>query len=167
MPSLPASPRLTFREWTADDFDLATLLWGDIEVSRYLGGPYTAEKIAERLERQLRFNREAGVQYWPLFLRDDGEFVGCCGLRPPDNGVYEHGFHLRPAFWGQGLGYEAAGAVVAHAFGPLGARGLWAGHHPDNVVSKRLLLKLGFQYTHMERLGPQSVWHLGYHLWNV
>lgn len=37
------------------------------------------------------------MQYWPIFLRETDEHVGCCGLRPYDlsKGIYETGFHIR------------------------------------------------------------------------
>ena len=83
---------------------------------------------------------------------DDGEFVGCCGLRPYklDQGIPELGFHLRPKFWGRGLAPEAATAVIAYAFNIVGAKALSAGHHSDNANSKKVLEKLGFRYSHDE-----------------
>lgn len=165
MPLLPQSARLTFRAWTAEDGELAWQLWGDPEVVKYIGGPFDRAQCEERLARHLEFAQRAGVQYWPLFTRDSSEFVGCCGLRPPRDGVYEHGFHLRRKFWGQGYGYEAARAVLKHAFEVLDAPGVWAGHHPEHTVSRALLLKLGFKHTHMELFKFTDLWHPAYHLW--
>ena len=97
-----------------------------------------------------------GIQYWPIFLLRTGEHVGCCGLRPhkPNDGIHEFGFQLRKASWGQGLAREAADAVIAHAFTTLGASGLYAGHHPDNEASRRVLAGRGFLYTHDEFYPP-------------
>ena len=53
--------------------------------------------------------------------------------------IHELGFHLRPDHWHRGLGLEAARAVVPHAFDILGARALFAGHHPADGVSRALL----------------------------
>lgn len=68
-------------------------------------------------------------------------FVGCCGLRPYPHGerILELGFHLRPQLWGTGLAMEAARAVIDYGFDDLSAMGLFAGHHPDNEASARLL----------------------------
>jgi RimJ/RimL family protein N-acetyltransferase len=107
-----------------------------------------------------------GVQYWPIFLLGTGEHAGCAGLRPynlPD-GVYELGVHVCPQRWGQGYATEAVRAVMAHAFGKLGARGLFAGHHPDNAASRRLLGKLGFRYTHDEFYPATGLNHPSYML---
>jgi [ribosomal protein S5]-alanine N-acetyltransferase len=43
------TPRLGFREWSINDLSLALDLWGDPEVSRFLGGPYSREAIEEKL----------------------------------------------------------------------------------------------------------------------
>jgi RimJ/RimL family protein N-acetyltransferase len=163
---LPApTPRLEFRAWRDDDLPQALALWGDPEVMRFMdaAGPCDAERAAARLRRELQNAETHGVQYWPLFLRDTGEFVGCCGLRPRSPGVYEMGFHMRPPLWGRGLATEAGRAVVEHARA-LGATGLFAGHHPHNDGSRRALTKLGFRYTHDEHFPPTGLMHPAYTL---
>jgi ribosomal-protein-alanine N-acetyltransferase len=144
--------RLGFRCWSNDDLPLARQLWGDIEVTRFFGGPFSDEEIGERLEREFSRMETYGFQYWPMFLLADDEFVGCCGLRPyrPEEVIHELGFHLRPKNWGQGLAPEAARGVIAYAFETIGAKGLSAGHHPQNLVSKKVIEKLGFCYSHDE-----------------
>ena len=142
-------------------------LWGDAEVTRLFGGPFPVQEIEARLAREIAQQADHGVQYWPIFLLDSGEFVGCCGLRPypsaePAGTVYELGFHLRPQFWGRGLAMEAARAVIHHAFEALQATSLFAGHHPDNAASARLLEKLGFRYDHDDFYPPTGLIHPSY-----
>lgn len=153
--------RLGFRRWTEQDLDLGLALWGDPAVTRFIErrGALTAEQVAARLADEIAAEAAHGVQYWPVFLLDDGGFVGCCGLRPhrPAERVLELGVHIRSACWGRGYAAEAATAVIAHAFGSLGAARLVAGHHPDNAVSRRLLAKLGFRYTHDELYPPTGL----------
>jgi ribosomal-protein-alanine N-acetyltransferase len=158
------SARLGFRWWTPDDLHLATLLWGDPAVTQYLGGPYTPAQIAERLERHLRFAREGGVQYWPLFHLDTGDFVGCCGLRPPEDGVYEAGLHLRPQYWRGGYSAEAALRVFQHAFVELGAEALTAEVHPEHGISHKLLARLGFVRGDVKMHPPTGILHMVYRL---
>jgi [ribosomal protein S5]-alanine N-acetyltransferase len=73
-----------------------------------------------------------------------------CAYTGPNQGVQELGFHLRLNYWGQGLALEAAKAAIDFAFSVIGAKGVSAGHHPENLNSKKVLEKLGFQYTHDE-----------------
>lgn len=129
---------------------------GRSRVAKFTGGPFTPLQVGERLEREIMHLAQHGIQYWPVFLRKTGEHVGCCGLQPREmaHGVCELGFQLRRDFWGRGLGREAAKTVIAYGFATLGIRALYAGHHPSNDVSRRLLRGLGFRYTHEEFYPP-------------
>jgi len=96
------STRLGFRCWTNDDLPLARELWGDLQVTRFFGGPFSDEEIARRLEREIARMTTYKFQYWPIYLLSDNEHVGCCGLRPYrlEDEIHELGFHLRPKHWG-------------------------------------------------------------------
>jgi len=159
------SERLGFRCWAEGDLPLALQLWGDIEVTRFFGGPFPDDEVRVRLERELERMKKHTFQYWPIFTLGDNEHVGCCGLRlcGGDGEIPELGFHLRPKFWGRGLAVEAAQAVIRFAFDTIGVKGLVAGHHPENANSKKVMAKLGFQYTHDEffpMLGMQIPYYL-------
>jgi RimJ/RimL family protein N-acetyltransferase len=160
------SERLGFRTWTPDDLPLALGLWGDPEVTRLIDarGCLSEDDVRQRLAREIATQAGEGLQYWPIFLLEGGEHVGCCGLRPYDRArrILEIGFHVRRAMWGRGYASEAARAVIAHAFGALGAAALFAGHNPKNEDSRRLLLKLGFRYTHDEHYPPTGLDHPSY-----
>jgi [ribosomal protein S5]-alanine N-acetyltransferase len=153
------SARLGLGIWTRADFDLALGLWGDPEVARYMGGPFTPAQVSRRLEHEVKSYERHGLQYWPLFLLATGEHVGCCGVTPhlPEGPVYQFGFQLRHAHWRRGYVREAAPAIIADAFRALGAAALYAGHHPENEASRRVLLALGFTYTHHEFYAPTGV----------
>jgi RimJ/RimL family protein N-acetyltransferase len=160
------SRRLGFRYWTPDDLPLAMGLWGDPQVTRYIDARHKLAKaqVLERLSREIATAEAHNVQYWPNFLLDGGDHVGCTGLRAykPAERVYEFGVHLRPQYWGQGYAAEAARAVIGHAFDKLGATALFAGHHPANDASRRLLSSLGFRFTHEEFYPPTGLVHPAY-----
>lgn len=162
------TPRLGFRSWSDEDLELAVSLWGDPDVTALFDsrGRLTREQVRERLHRELDNEREYGVQYWPFFLRETGEFVGCAGLKPYDVGqdLYELGFHLRTAFWGAGYATEGARAVIEHAFATLKPAALVAGHNPGNHASRRVLEKLGFIYLRDEYFSGTGLMHPLYEL---
>lgn len=138
--------RLKFRCWTEEDLPLARILWGDPRVTHFLSMTSAEAAITGRLQREIARQRELGFQYWPMFSIKNDELVGCCGLQPYKD-IFELGFHLRPAYWGQGLALEAAQAVMNYGFDTLGITELFAGHHPENMASKKVLEKLGFVYV--------------------
>jgi RimJ/RimL family protein N-acetyltransferase len=161
--SVPApTARLAFRLWRDDDLPLAMALWGDPRVARLVGGPFSDEAVAGKLATELVNQRTHGIAYWPLV--SGGADVGCCGLKPRSAKSLELGFYLRVEAWGQGLAAEAARSVIAYAFGPLDVPALFAGHHPDNLGSRRTLEQLGFRYTHHEHYAPTGLEHPGYEL---
>ncbi len=158
--------RLGFRIWSEGDVALALGLWGDPAVTRLIDarGKLSEEQVRARLAHEIATQRQYGLQYWPIFLLANDAHVGCCGLRPHDEGkgILEIGFHIRSAYWGQGYATEAARAVIAYAFGTLGATALFAGHNPKNTVSRHVLERLGFRYTHDELYPPTGLKHPSY-----
>jgi len=156
--------RLGFSHWNEGDLALAVMLWGDPKVSSLIGGSFTLDEVSARLNHEIEVQVAYKVQYWPVFSLQSDEFVGCAGLRPykNDERVFEMGVHLRPDYWGQGLAQEAGRAVISFAFETLGAKGLFAGHHPSNVASGRLIKKLGFRFTREEFYPPTGLNHPSY-----
>jgi ribosomal-protein-alanine N-acetyltransferase len=160
------STRLGFGTWTDTDLPLAKAIWGDAEVTRLVGGPFDDAFVARRLVTEIANGRTHGVQYWPLFRREDGAFVGCCGLRPVPAlaNALELGFYFVPGAWGQGYGQEASGAAVAHAFAAHAIDALYAGHHPENAASRAVLLKAGFRPLCEVFYPPTGLMHPFYEL---
>ena len=160
--------RLGFRLWKEEDLYLAIELWGDVRVTRFIDarGQLSAAQVTERLRQEIETERVYGIQYWPIFLLKNGRYIGCCGLRPYDEpkNVPEIGFHICYRHWRQGYAFEAARAVMQYAFNILKVSGLFAGHNPKNGVSRYLLSKLGFRYTHDEFYSPTGLNHPSYML---
>jgi len=158
--------RIAFSHWTPDDHDLAISLWGDADVTKHISktGSFTEQEIMARLVKEIDNQQQFQVQYWPIFEKNTGDFIGCCGLRPYDieNGIYEIGFHLRSGHWGKGLGPEAAQATIQYAKHVLGASGLFAGHNPNNTNSRKVLERLGFNYIGDEFYEPTGLYHPSY-----
>jgi len=156
--------RLGFRSWSPDDLPAALALWGNSETTRFIGGPFSPAQIEQKLSREIASMRDHEIQYWPMFLLRTGEHVGCGGLRPYklEDRIYELGFHLLPPYWGRGLAVEAGRGVIAYAFETLGAIALFAGHHPANEASRRVIQKLGFTFTHEELYPPTGLLHPSY-----
>ena len=158
--------RIGFSKWSHDDIELANLLWGNPEVTQFIcaTGVFSPEDISARLKKEIENDQQFGIQYWPVCELATGELIGCCGLRPYSNGIYEIGFHLRPEFWRKGFAVEAATAAINYAFSELQAEGLFAGHNPKNIGSSKVLAKLNFQYIRDEFYAPTGLYHPSYEL---
>ena len=156
---IPSSARLTFRSWTDQDTALAEALWCDPEVTHFFGAAMTREQAHARLDMERERENSLGIQYWPMFLRDTGEFAGCAGLRPwqMDQTTIEAGVHLMRSAWGLRLGEESLRAVLAYGFDTLSLPLIVAGHGLDHDNSQKLLERVGFGYTHNILWGPQAI----------
>ncbi len=162
------SARLRFRPWSLHDLDDALALWGDARVMTYLSrsGALSRAEAMARIEHEVATQERYGYQYWQLRTRE-GEFVGCCGLTAGDDdgrAVVVMGYHLVPSSWGRGYATEATRAVVDHAFATLRLPDLFAGHHPDNAASQRVLGKLGFTLLGHRLYAPTGLQHPWYRL---
>lgn len=171
-PMLPQpSARLVFRSWSEGDSALAESLWCDLEVTRFFGGPVSREQVHDRLKIECERNRSLGMQYWPIFLRETGDFAGCAGLRPwsMDSQTIEVGVNLMRSAWGLRLGEEALLAVLAHGFNTLDLSVIVAGHGVAHENSRKLLERVGFRYTHNILWGPKEIevcmWAITAHGW--
>ena len=78
-------------------------LWGDLEVTKFIDarGKLTREDVKQLLSKEIECDKQFNVQYWPIFLLNTNEHIGCCGLRPYDlaERIYEIGAHILPQHW--------------------------------------------------------------------
>lgn len=163
------SERLDFGIWQNSDEALAFKLWGNPKVTRFISAKQrlSFDEVMERLEAEIVSLEEDDIQYWPLFQKSDGDFVGCCGLkmRSREENVLELGFQICEGHWRKGYAMESSLRVIEHAFSDLRVNALFAGHHPKNVPSRNLLIRLGFRFVENEFYAPTGRMHPGYMLY--
>ena len=93
-----------------------------------------------------------GYAMWAVVDASTQMFIGQCGLRPAKSMDENAGseidlaYHFARASWNKGYATEAAGAVLAHGFGPLGLDSIMAVVVPENVGSWRVMEKIGMRY---------------------
>ncbi len=160
------SERIGFSVWDTKKEHYAKLLWGNKDVTKYISatGKMTEKEILERLERESDTYTKYKIQYFPIYLKEDNKFIGCCGLRPYNIGgsIVELGIHLLPEYWGNGYAKEACEKMIKFAFETLSFEVIFAGHNPKNFASRRLLKKIGFIYSHDEYYAPTGLQHPSY-----
>jgi RimJ/RimL family protein N-acetyltransferase len=163
-----STERLAARSWQIEHLPLATELWGDPAVMALIDscGKLTEAQVHEKLCAEIERERPRGVQYWALFDHRNGDFVGCGGLRPwvytRSEADFEVGFHLVKRCWGKGFGTEAAQGALEYAWEKLQLSKVYAGHHPDNRASEKILKKLGFEFIENVFYEPTGLMHPSY-----
>ena len=124
--------------------EIATWI-GDWDVAKNLASvphPYSEDDAREFITRAVEKRALGEGFYFAVTRKEDGVFMGCCGLQLKD-GRFELGYWLGKPFWRQGYATEAAKRVVSFAFHDLKATDVWAGWFEDNPASGRVLQKLG------------------------
>jgi len=171
------TPRLRLRPLASSDEADLIALDSDAEVMRYVGSPAgvrspaeTAERVRRRIREEQRGDYEP-LGFWRIEGRGDREFYGVGALiRMPEGDDVNRGgperdvevaYRLARSAWGQGIATEAAGALVAHALGPLALPRVVAVTYPANQASQRVLDKLGFERHGLrEYKGVQATYHV-------
>jgi ribosomal-protein-alanine N-acetyltransferase len=140
--------RLILRPLRQEDAQTLFAIWSDADAMRYFSFPTmtSLDQAVDRVARQLKMSANGQDFICAVELRATGEVLGNCALFHPDEQCRraEIGFSLQRKHWGRGYMYEAASAVIEHAFGELKLRRIEADIDPRNGASARLLERLGF-----------------------
>ncbi len=78
---------------------------------------------------------------------DTDEFIGFCGIKQIDR-VFDFGYFIRSEFWGNGIAAKACELAVERLSTKIDLETVQVFIADDNVASKRVAQKLGWQATH-------------------
>jgi RimJ/RimL family protein N-acetyltransferase len=130
--------------WAEDDFWLLRRI-NSPEMTAYLGGPETEEKLVARHQRYVGLGRG---QMYRVTLADTGDTVGSIGYWERvwrDSEVWETGWGVLPEFQGRGLAAKAARAVIEAARAAGEHRYLHAFPRVDHPASNAVCRRAGFE----------------------
>jgi RimJ/RimL family protein N-acetyltransferase len=150
-PPILETPRLLLRGYRATDLADALTLWGDLEVTRFVGGrPATREEVWARVLRYIGHWTAFGYGFWNVRERATDRFVGDAGLADFQRDLAfswgdapETGWVLAPWSHGRGYATEAMTAILDWA-AAAHARTVCI-IDPDNTASRRVATKLGYR----------------------
>jgi ribosomal-protein-alanine N-acetyltransferase len=135
--------RVTLRAPRLGDADeLFASVACDPEVTRYMSWtPHPNVDETRRVITEL-FN-VGGEVNWLIQLRDSGEIVGTCGLRPVTTHSRDFGYCLGRRWWGQRIMPEVARLLVGEMASDPRVYRVSAICHVDNTRSARVLENVG------------------------
>lgn len=119
-------------------------------ILRYFPNPEAPD--LQRVERIIAFQSSHWEKYaygwWAVELPGVEDMIGWCGLQYlPETNETEVAYLLNPEHWGRGLGTEAARFSLRYGFRNLHLNRIVAIVHPDNLVSRRVIKKLGMHFV--------------------
>jgi ribosomal-protein-alanine N-acetyltransferase len=143
--------RLVLRRLVPEDLDDLFVLYGDPEVRRHFPeGVLTREETKEELEWFLGGHPDhPELGLWATIHKETDRFIGRCGLLPwtVDGALeIEIAYLLDKRYWRQGLGAEAAQALVRHGFEQLRLPRLIALIDPAHQASIRTAESAGLRF---------------------
>jgi RimJ/RimL family protein N-acetyltransferase len=139
--------RLVLRPLTAGDRDALYGIYAEPDVARNLitRSP-SPEEFDQPFARMLALSSTLGM--WAIVHKDDARLMGRCGFYPFSEspaGTPELAYLLSRAYWGRGLGTEAARRCLEFAFAEQAWPEVVAIVRVDNAAAARVLRKLGME----------------------
>ena len=141
--------RLILRPWSEDDAKELYKYASDPDVGPPAGWPpHTSVENSREIIRTVL----SAPETYAVCLKENGKPIGSIGLHRNDlaeqEDEYELGYWIGKPFWGQGLIPEASREILRYAFEDLGMNRIWCGYYDGNEKSRKVQLKLGFEYQH-------------------
>jgi RimJ/RimL family protein N-acetyltransferase len=147
------TPRLILRDFRPDDLPAYAALCFNHQVTRYLGGPKSAEEARVEMLGISQFFAESGFGMLAVERKGDAAFLGICGLSVETwySDDLQIGWRLFPEHWGQGYATEAALAWRDLAFATAVPRLVSISDAP-NTQSHRVMQRIGMRFDHAAAL---------------
>jgi [ribosomal protein S5]-alanine N-acetyltransferase len=143
--------RLVLRHLVPEDLDSLYALYKDPEIRKYFpDGTRSFEETKDELEWFLHGHpRHPELGLWATIHKESNQFIGRCGLIPwTIDGTLEVevAYMLDKRYWRQGLGAEAAQALVRYGFEQLHLARIIALIDPEHGASIRTAQKTGLTF---------------------
>jgi ribosomal-protein-alanine N-acetyltransferase len=124
-----------------------TVMAGEPDTFRYIKKlrVMTDEEYQRFLRVKLEQIRLKTGYHWAVRLKDGGDFVGAVNLNPIGGTKrLQIGCQLKRQYWGQGFASELTRRVLEFAVDEVGLKEIYGVFEKENIVSRRLLTRLGF-----------------------
>ncbi|NML05156.1 GNAT family N-acetyltransferase [Sphingomonas sp. G-3-2-10] len=162
--------RLILRGWKDSDLDPFAAMSQDPRVMATLGPLMSRDEAAAVITRIEGIREAHGYTFWAIERREDGAFLGFCGVKPgaedtPIAGEVEIGWRLAHDHWGKGYAREAAQASLDWVWTHLDADQVAAITTPGNSNSWGLMERLGMVRAPEDDFDhPKAIGHLIPHI---
>jgi RimJ/RimL family protein N-acetyltransferase len=128
--------RLILRHQILEDLDSLWALYNNPDIVRYIPDAPRHPKHPE-------------LGLWATIHKETNKFIGRCGLLPwtiDEQNELEVAYLIDKEYWGQGLGTEAAQAILDYGFEKLNLSRLICLIDKENLASIRVAEKIGMSF---------------------
>jgi ribosomal-protein-alanine N-acetyltransferase len=167
MTTILETNRLVLRHQVLEDLDDLWAVYCNPNITKYIpDAPRTRAEAQEELEWHMHGHpKHPELGLWATIHKESGKFIGRCGLLPwTIEGQYdvEVAYTIAEKYWGQGLGSEAAKAILNYGFEKLNLSRLICLIDADNIGSQKVAEKIGmtFEKEAHDELGTFSIYSI-------
>jgi len=143
------SGRLRLRAIQEEDAAAHFAVRSDSRVNEFLDAQiYTEISQSEDIIKKIKNGIEENTAIaWAICLQEDPTLIGLIGFwrTIPEHHRAEIGYSLHPDHWNKGIMYEALRLILDYCFGTMKIHSVEANVNPNNIASKKVLEKHGFQ----------------------
>ncbi|MCE1248313.1 MAG: GNAT family N-acetyltransferase [Firmicutes bacterium] len=146
MKTLITTKRLLLRELVPEDKTALAAVLSDPESMKFYPEPFSDEKVAEWINKNIARYAEFGFGLWGVVLKENNLLIGDCGItyqQIDGETLPEIGYHIRPDYCGLGYATEAARACKEYAFYTLSFPEIYSYMYSGNTSSRRVAEKNG------------------------
>ncbi|WP_315788612.1 GNAT family protein [Fischerella sp. JS2] len=140
--------RLLLRQENLADAEAVFAVFSDPKVTQFhnLATFWEIEEAFGLIKRRAkRLEIGCGIR-WGITLKQDNTLIGSCGFTWDKQACgADIGYELASIYWRQGIMTEALQAILQFGFEEMGLQFVVAEVMLNNIASKKLLEKLGFQ----------------------
>lgn len=138
--------RLELHFFTPGDAPYLSKITSNAEVMRFFPRVLDYLETDEMLTRILSEYDKYGHCFLKVIRKDDGNFIGICGLLHQEIDGKEEteiGYRFLPEYWGKGYATEAAAGCIDYARSVLKKKQLIILVRPENIPSIKVAERLG------------------------
>ena len=150
--------RLILRQFEDADVDPIAALRANSRFMRFIKAPEARRETVSWMRMVSRYWETDNFGFWAVVLKETNAVIGWSGTwllwetKEP-----EIGFAVAPAFWGKGLGTEAASFALKYTFENRRAEMAIALTMPENLASRRVSEKLGMRFDEEKYYGSYGL----------
>lgn len=141
--------RFVLRSLLAKDAESYLAIFSDPEVLRYYNlTPLTSlDQAREEIAKKQQFFEDNFLIRWAITRRGEDRLIGTIGFHrwEKEHLRAEVGYDVERDLWGHGVIGEVLPSVVRYGFEEMGLNRIAGLTVPENIPSKRILEKAGFQ----------------------
>ena len=138
--------RLIINKFDTNDISAWALIECDPKVRKFVNNKVlTYGEAKSYVLENIESYKTYGYRRYAVRYKSNRKLIGMCGFLKDELGI-DFGYRYSRDTWGQGIGTEAAQAVIKYGLTKVALRSIVAAVLPENIASEKILIKLGFLF---------------------